>query len=390
MYAGWYVAIPFVVALCAVIWIYSRCLYIAKLKNIVDKPDARKLQDRPVPIMGGIAVFFGIIVSMVVAGLFVERAPLTIVVLGMVVMLYIGTIDDIIGLSPRLRFFFEIAVTLALIYVGGFRLSSLEGLWGVRELPDWFSLLLTIVASVGIINAVNLIDGVDGLASGSCIVASTIFGAMFLVAGDYSFAALAAASAGALIPFFLHNVFGRETKMFIGDGGTLLMGFVMSVFVMRILQEDFWFDRTEYGNMGMVAFVLAILAVPVFDTLRVMSVRIARGGSPFRPDKTHLHHILIDLGFSHLKVTFAVLLMNVTVVLTWWLMYELGASIELQTYVVVALGLFWTFGLYGLLAGLRRRYPAAYEYLRSRFGRRTIEDTKSFATIRTFVDRHNY
>lgn len=129
---------------------------------------------------------------------------------------------------------------------------------------------------------------------------------------------LAVVSVGALIPFFLHNVFGKTSKMFIGDGGTLVMGTVMSVFVIAILQSGSRVAAFVDPNVGLVPFTLAVLSVPVFDTLRVMSTRMLKGSSPFRPDKTHLHHMFIDMGCSHVATTLAILGLNTAVVLCWW------------------------------------------------------------------------
>ena len=126
-------------------------------------------------------------------------------------------------------------------------------------------------------------------------MACLIVGTLFFLAGEAPMTILAAVSVGALIPFFLHNVFGKTSKMFIGDGGTLVMGVVMSVFVIAILQNGSRVAAYVNPNVGLVPFTLAVLSVPVFDTLRVMSTRILKGTSPFRPDKTHLHHMFIDL-----------------------------------------------------------------------------------------------
>ena len=205
---------------------------------------------------------------------------------------------------------------------------------------------LTVVAAVRIINAINLVDGVNGLSSGYCIMACLIFGTLFFLAGEAPMTILAAVSVGALIPFFLHNVFGKTSKMFIGDGGTLVMGVVMSVFVIAILQNGSRVAAYVNPNVGLVPFTLAVLSVPVFDTLRVMSTRILKGTSPFRPDKTHLHHMFIDLGCSHVATTLAILGVNMFVVLCWWALEASGFSIAVQLYAVIAVSLLVTSGLY--------------------------------------------
>ena len=340
------IIIPFFIALLLVGWIHPRLVKIALLKNIVDNPDARKLQRTPVPVLGGVAVFFGVVIGIGCMSSVVDCSGLPVVIMAMMAMLYTGTMDDILSLSPGLRFVIEIVVVLLLIFVGGYCIDDFHGLWNIGRFSYWYAVPLTVVAAVGIINAINLVDGVNGLSSGYCIMACLIFGTLFFLSGEESMTILAVVSVGALIPFFLHNVFGKTSKMFIGDGGTLVMGVVMSVFVIEILQNGSRAAAYVDPNVGLVPFTLAVLSVPVFDTLRVMSTRILKGTSPFRPDKTHLHHMFIDLGCSHVATTLAILGVNMFVVLCWWALEASGFSIAVQLYAVIAVSLLVTSGLY--------------------------------------------
>ena len=340
------IIIPFFTALLLVGWIHPRLVKIALLKNIVDNPDARKLQRTPVPVLGGVAVFFGVVIAIGCMSSVVDCSGLPVVIMAMMAMLYTGTMDDILSLSPGLRFVIEIVVVLLLIFVGGYCIDDFHGLWNIGRFSYWYAVPLTVVAAVGIINAINLVDGVNGLSSGYCIMACLIFGTLFFLAGEAPMTILAAVSVGALIPFFLHNVFGKTSKMFIGDGGTLVMGVVMSVFVIAILQNGSRVAAYVNPNVGLVPFTLAVLSVPVFDTLRVMSTRILKGTSPFRPDKTHLHHMFIDLGCSHVATTLAILGVNMFVVLCWWALEASGFSMAVQLYAVIAVSLLVTSGLY--------------------------------------------
>lgn len=340
------IIIPFFIALLLVGWIHPRLVKIALLKNIVDNPDARKLQRTPVPVLGGVAVFFGVVIAIGCMSSVVDCSGLPVVIMAMMAMLYTGTMDDILSLSPGLRFVIEIVVVLLLIFVGGYCIDDFHGLWNIGRFSYWYAVPLTVVAAVGIINAINLVDGVNGLSSGYCIMACLIFGTLFFLSGEESMTILAVVSVGTLIPFFLHNVFGKTSKMFIGDGGTLVMGVVMSVFVIAILQNGSRVAAYVNPNVGLVPFTLAVLSVPVFDTLRVMSTRILKGTSPFRPDKTHLHHMFIDLGCSHVATTLAILGVNMFVVLCWWALEASGFSIAVQLYAVIAVSLLVTSGLY--------------------------------------------
>ena len=254
-------------------------------------------------------------------------------------------------------------------------------------MPLWISIPLTVVAVVGMINAINLIDGVDGLSSGFCILASIIFGTLFLKAGDITMVLLCLLTIGALIPFFFHNVFGVKTKMFIGDGGSLMMGVVMSSYVVTAISSGNLCEKAFLGsNLGLVAFTLAVMCVPVFDTVRVMSMRILRRTSPFHPDKTHLHHLFIELGFSHVGTTISVLALNLIVVLLWYIAYKCEASIDTQFYVVITSGLIVTAGFYKFMRIQIVRKSAIYHFAQ-RIGRKThVAEKRGWLALQKLAD----
>ena len=382
-----YILLPFVAALIAAIWVFPKVLHIALKKNIVDNPDARKLQRVPIPVLGGMVVQAGILVALCVADLLVDCNSLYTIVLAMSIMLFIGTLDDILDIPSTTRFLLEILVALMIVYTCGYSLDNLHGLWGVWELSPWVSVPLTVVTVVGIINAINLIDGVDGYSSGYCVMACIMFGVFFYLVGDMPMTMLAIVCAASLIPFFMHNVFGRESKMFIGDGGTLLMGCVMSVFVLNILKSSTHCELYCATGLGLVPFTLAVLCVPVFDTVRVMTMRMIRKTSPFTADKTHLHHMFIELGFSHIGTTVSILTLNCLVVLGWSLSCQLGANIDVQLYVVIALSLLVTVGFY---YGMRLCGNMGWKPYRimQRVGRFTHVERKGFFLwIQRFLDR---
>ena len=341
-----HILLPILLSFIGTLWMHPKILKIAILKNLVDNPDARKLQRNPVPVMGGIAVFFGIAIGLCSSPAMFSSANTFMLISAMLIMLYVGTIDDIINLSPTIRFAIEIIVIAWLMYASDSSINCFWGLWGVTTIPQWAAYALTIFASVGIINAINLIDGVNGLSSGFCFMSSVFFAIFFHITGNQVMTTLALSAAGAIIPFFLHNVFGQSTKMFIGDGGTLVIGTMMAMFVMNILGTNSGCSILAAKGVGLIPFTLAVLSIPVFDTLRVMSTRILNKKSPFHPDKTHLHHMFIDLGFSHIGTTISILSLNFLIVAAWFISYKLGASIETQLYIVVAISLLTTFVLY--------------------------------------------
>lgn len=381
-------ALPGVAACVIVTLIYPFVLRYAIRHHIVDNPNARKLQRTPVPVFGGVAVFGGVLPAVVVASiLFNDLQTVAVNLCSITIMLAIGVWDDRRDISATFRFIVEILVVFLMMLASGCSIDDFHGLWGLHGIPWYVSWPLSIVAGVGIINAINLIDGVNGYSSGYGIISCILFAAFFFHCGMTSLACLALIGAGALIPFFLHNVFGGKSKMFIGDGGTLMMGTAIAFFVANCLSSGSPTQELEEQNFGLIAFTLAVLNIPVFDTLRVMSVRIARGLSPFHPDKTHLHHLFIDMGFSHSGTTTTILSMNILTVLIWFLSWRLGASIDLQTYIVVALGFLNTFIFYKFMRVQAARDSRIYKFM-CRLGSLThIGHTRFWMFMRDMVDR---
>lgn len=373
-----YILIAAISAMFAVLWIHPKLVEIAFLKNIVDNPDARKLQKTPVPVLGGVAVFFGIVLGIALTSGYTNCLSLMSIVAAMMIMLYVGTMDDIMGLSPKLRFIVEIGVIGLLIFANDKYINNFDGLWGLYEIAPIIAIPLTIFATVGIINAVNLIDGVNGLSSGYCIMASIVFGTVLTIIGNTPMTILASVSVGSLLPFFFHNVFGKTSRMFIGDGGTLVMGVVMSTFVVNCLTSQASLSAID-PNFGLVPFTLATMSIPVFDTLRVMVSRILRGTSPFHPDKTHLHHMFIDMGFSHAGTTFSILSLNTIIIGSQILAWYLGASVDVQLYIVIALSLAFTIGLYHTLYAVGDN--SIIKRCLRKFGKATHIERKGIALI---------
>ncbi len=342
----WQIMLPALVALVTVRWFYFKILRIAKEKNLVDNPDARKLQKEPVPVMGGIAVFFGVVCAILVGGVLIDVSRLLPAILGMVVLLYFGALDDVMGLSQITRLVAESLVVLGMIFGSGMCADSLYGMWGIGTFSWWIGIPLTVFACVGIINAINMVDGVNGLSSGLCLTCAGLFGVVFIKRADIANAMMAFAMMASLIPFLLHNVFGKSSRMFIGDAGTMIMGALMSWFMICLLSSD---NIRLDSHFNPIALALAVLSVPVFDTLRVMTQRILHGISPFRADKTHLHHAFIEVGMSHSITALSEILIDCIIVLIWYLSYRMGASLETQFYVVLAAAIIFVWGTYLLL-----------------------------------------
>lgn len=342
------------VAFTAVNWIYFKILKIAFSKKLVDNPDARKLQKRPVPVVGGLAVFFGLLFGLMAAAMChsvlvpdVPHVSLFPALCAMGVMLYVGAMDDILGLTPLSRIVIEAVSILALVFASGMCVDTFRGMWGVEAFSWWIAVPLTVFAGVGIINAINMIDGVNGLSSGLCIICSILFGIAFIRLHDAPNAVLAFTMAAAVIPFYIHNVFGQKSRMFIGDAGTMVMGILMTWFLICLLSsrnDAAYYEADDHVNL--IAMSLAILSVPVFDTLRVMTMRVLKGKSPFRPDKTHLHHVFVNVGVSHFITGFVEVVLGLAITGIWGVSVLCGAGLELQLYIVIVASVFGVWGTY--------------------------------------------
>ena len=350
-----FIILVFVVSLVVAPLTHQPVLRYAKRHNIYDNPEARKLQRKPVPVMGGFVVFLGFLIGSLSYWSVRSCKAIIPVQVAMLIMLVVGGWDDMKKLSPLTKLIIEIIVVTALALVKGSPINDLHGLWGFHEISPWVAWPLTIFGCVGIINAINMIDGIDGLSSGLCIMIFGFFGLLFLYCSDFPHMALSASIIGGLIPFFIMNVFGNQSKMFIGDAGTLMLGVAICDMLMSMLTVNSVCSLNTPKNFCTIAFTLAVLAIPVFDTVRVMLGRIFRGESPFYPDKTHLHHAFIDYGFHHLETALIEIMLNMMIIGVWWMFYKLRIPNQFQLYAVIVAGIGVCFGLYYLLGRRKRK-----------------------------------
>jgi UDP-GlcNAc:undecaprenyl-phosphate/decaprenyl-phosphate GlcNAc-1-phosphate transferase len=275
---------------------------VAHYKQFFDEPGQRKSHHKNIPNLGGIAIFAGLAVA---TGLFADLTlsrELMQVLVAMVVIFFIGIKDDILIIAPAKKLYGELIAAFIIVILGDIRFTSLHGFLGIYEINYLSSISLTLFVVVVLINSFNLIDGIDGLASGIGILVSLTFGTWFYLTGNHNYAILSAALLGALVAFFGFNVFGKENKIFMGDTGSLILGLIMSVLVIKFNEANITYNG-PYTISSAPAVSFGILIVPLFDTLRVFTLRIIRGLSPFHPDKNHLHHRVLKLGFSHVEST---------------------------------------------------------------------------------------
>ena len=374
--------------------VFPFALRFALKHDIVDKPNARKLQRSPVPVFGGVVVYSGILAGGLVLLFFFRSPMLAWILFSVALMMVIGTWDDINGLPAFVRLLVEVLLVGGFIATTGIYIDNLHGLWGVYEMDPLYAIPISIFAGVGTINAINMIDGVDGYSSGYAMLACLCFAFAFHSAWTPGMVCLTLIAGGALLPFFMHNVFGARSRMFIGDGGTLMLGMLLTSLAFSALSSKVGLGPLEDQNVCIPALVIGVGCIPLFDAVRVMFVRMIHGKSPLKADKSHLHHLFIDMGFSHLGAAMFIIQMNIVVLLGWWLAWYLGASMDVQLYVVVAMALMVTAGVYSLMRWQQNGGPVDEEgypqgtklwHLLCRLGEWTHKENKRAWRMMRFV-----
>lgn len=288
---------------------------VAKLKHLVDEPgDARKLHRHSIPTIGGIMIFAGVIISYSLWFPSTHESQLGEVfsqnilgalgnfkylVASMFILFFLGLKDDIIGVSPSKKLLVHIVVGLILILMADIRITNFWGLFEIDAIPDWASIMLSLFTYIVIVNAINLIDGVDGLAAGVGFISSMAFAYWFYQTGDMPLAVLALALGGSLLGFLFYNF--NPARIFMGDSGSLVIGLVLYVLAVELIEIPA--NRLPESMLGVSKPVLAMamLGYPLIDTLRVFFYRAVRGRSPFSADRNHIHHKILSLGFGHKK-----------------------------------------------------------------------------------------
>jgi undecaprenyl-phosphate alpha-N-acetylglucosaminyl 1-phosphatetransferase len=259
--------------------------------KLYDIPNERKEHTVPVPTMGGIAVIAGLMMALILWLPFNFEVELICIFFSIMILLCLGIMDDIRDLPARYKFLVQAGLAI-LMALSGIRINSFEGLFGIYELPMAAQYTFTLLTIVGVTNAFNLIDGIDGLAGGIGFMSLATLGIFLTINGDTGFGLIAFSLAGAIVAFLYFNF--NPAKIFLGDTGSLVLGFTIAVLCIRLLQVN---TMTTLPHAPL--FILSIVFIPVFDTLRVFAMRMWRGKSPFEADKTHIHHLLTNAGFNH-------------------------------------------------------------------------------------------
>ena len=308
---------------------------VARKKKLFDEPDERKVHKVVIPTLGGLGIFAGFILAILLGvPKTAINTELQYFAAAAIVIFFLGIKDDILILSASKKFLGQLIAACIIIKLGGLHLTNMHGFFGIHAIPRFASGILTLFTVLVVINSFNLIDGIDGLAGSLGVLTTLVFGTYFFLSGNIMYAIIAFSMAGSLIGFLVYNF--SPAKIFMGDTGSLLIGLVNAILVIKFINIA--------GNPTSAIFFpsapgigFAVLIVPLFDTLRVFSLRLLDKRSPFSPDTIHIHHFLLDLGLTHRTITISCVAANLVFIVMAFLLRDMGTTIVIAILLATAL-----------------------------------------------------
>lgn len=326
--------VGFIVAFMVSFLVMPAIIRLAKRRHWIDYPNHRKVHQFPVPTLGGIGVFAGILFSWFLMYNYLHSLTFLVFFVSLITLLITGIIDDLKNISVSIRFIVQIAIAVAMAY-SGLRVTNLHNLFGIGELPLFWQYLLTVVLLVGITNSFNFIDGIDGLAGGIGLINSLMFAVIFSVINEMVYCFIALSLAGSLLAYLYYNFY--PARIFMGDSGSLVIGFILAVLAVTAVEHPSFNPDSYMVLPNIFVLVTATLLVPVFDTIRVFIARLLRGQSPFKADKTHIHHLIVKTGYNHKKAAIILYITNIVLIVFVFAIQKIRPEIALILLVITAL-----------------------------------------------------
>jgi len=331
-----YLLLAFTIGFAATYISVPQIFTISVKKKLFDIPDQRKLNKTIVPNIGGMAIFIGWMFGTLLClqSYFVQGMQYLLVAI--LVMFVVGIKDDIVTVSAYKKLLLQIGAALILVILGDFKITQAYGLLGIYSLNEWFSIPLSIVIVLYLVNAINFIDGIDGLLSCLAIITLLFTGIWFFLSGITGYAIICISLTGCLFAFLRFNLFRSKYKMFMGDTGSLILGIFLSAMAIHFTNTNqLALERLQFSYPPLIA--LALLIIPITDTLRVFFIRIRNKRSPFIPDMNHLHHILIRRGMTHLAATCFLCVYTIFFIIVACLLSYFKLGINLSVFLLLAL-----------------------------------------------------
>lgn len=340
-----------------------RVVRLAQTMHLYDHPDQRKVHQLPIPRLGGVVFLPVVLMVMPIALVFLLRTDILGDALwegvnvnnyvayfaGALLLLFVGLYDDLAGTTYRVKFVVQ-AVAAVLLCIGGLWIADFAYVFFVRDVPWWFGMPATILFVMYVTNAMNLIDGIDGLASGLSIIALAVIAILNAIVGHIVWAMLAVSMMGIVSAFFYYNVFNRRYRIFMGDCGSLTLGFTLAFLILHFWQINPVWNPAQH-NIGIIA--ISTLVIPMMDVVRVMASRLRDGRNPFLPDKNHIHHKLMRTGLGQHAVMATLLLLSVMFIGVNWLVAE-----HLSQTLMIVFDILLYFIMHGIINYFIRRAEA--------------------------------
>ncbi|WP_159517099.1 glycosyltransferase family 4 protein [Sunxiuqinia indica] len=319
---------------------------ISQEKKLFDVPNSRKLNKTVIPTLGGVSIFIGITLSSILFIGQIEFPEFRYIFAALIMLFFIGLKDDILIIAPMKKLLIQVLAAGILVFMGNVQISSLSNLFYLNQISIWMSAPISFMLLLFLINAINLIDGIDGLAASITILVSSVLGVWFLITGHFAYTILSFAVAGSLLAFLRFNLWGNENKVFMGDTGSLVLGCLLGILAIKFL--SFNLTAPEMVRIHNAPnFILSLLIVPVTDTLRVFAIRLYQGRSPFSADMNHIHHILIRSGMKHIQASGFLVL---------YTLFFVSLSISSQAYLSTTISFLLTLAIsFAVIGYLHRR-----------------------------------
>ena len=319
---------------------------VAEQKKLFDIPHSRRAHETSTPTLGGVSFFAGFVFSLL---FWIGSHPfpeLRYIICAIIVLFFVGMKDDILYTVHYKKLLGQIIAAAIILHWGGVRLTSFYGLFGVYDIPTWLSYSVTLITIVGITNSFNFIDGIDSLAGLIGLISTAFFGFWFLDYGFHTWSMLAFSLAGSIIGFLFYN--RTPAKIFMGDTGALILGIICSVMAIKFIE----INKVHTFVQSAPTIALVVLIVPIFDSLRVICIRLYARANPFQADRNHLHHLLTDLGFSHMQCAGFLGSFNILAIVFVYSQQNFGEHFGLDQWSAELLLLFVFLGLGGVSYGL--------------------------------------
>lgn len=303
--------LAFLTALLITYFCIPPLIYFAISKKILDEPNYRKVHKEKIPNLGGAAILAGLVISF---SLWVNTSffsEFQFILISLLLLFIVGLKDDVIGISPLKKFIIQIIASFIVVYFGQIRIFHFYGIFGIEELSGSASIIFSMFVIIGITNAYNLIDGIDGLSAGLGCIACFVFGSWLFYNGEQVYSILAFTLAGTLLAFLRYNIFPKA-KIFLGDQGALVLGFLISLIAIKFIE----INASRFLNpvYSAPAIAIGILIIPIVDTTRVCIIRVLNKKSPFIADRSHIHHDLVNMGLSQGQTCLILFSINVIVI----------------------------------------------------------------------------